>query len=249
MRRCLLVAGLLLGQSAFADFTLVGRSTLTALNMPNQGRETLYVKKHQLRRDVIDRGRSYSYLYDLKKKELVVVDHFQRLADIHRLVADASAKPQEMTVNLAPTGRRHALQDWNCEEHGLSARLPADFGKEKVTVVFEGQVWLERKAAERKEIAPFLKAVEAEQFFVGAAMAGKPATPQAEGVNEAMRQVLGKGMVCAAEILLKYEGNGPMADLGRRMATRASIVYESISDTALADGVFAIPAGYREIRR
>jgi len=244
----LLAAGLSLCLPAHADLALLGRSTLTALNLPNQSREALYVKQHQLRRDLTDRGRAYSYIYDLKKKEIAVVDHFMRQFETHAL-ASGKANAKGMRLKLAQTGRRHELQDWNCEEYSLGASLPADLGQEKVTVTLDGEVWLERQARERKEVAPFVKSVEADDFFVGAAMPGKPANAQAQGINEVMRQVLGKGMLCAADIRLNYVGNGPMADLGRRMATKASIVYESVSDAPLQDALFAIPAGYREVRR
>jgi hypothetical protein len=122
-------------------------------------------------------------------------------------------------------------------------------GQEKVIVILGGQVWLARRASERKEVAPFVRAIDAEDFFVGASVPGKPVNAQAKGVNEAMRQVLRKGMLCAADIQLKYEGSGPMADLGRRMATKASIVYEAVSNEPLKDEVFDYPAGYRELRR
>lgn len=245
----LLALGLLGAVSARADLTLVGRSTMTALNMPNQGQEALFVKKHWMRRDLTDRGRSYTYLYDLKKRQIAVVDHFLRQAEIHSLSGDGVGKPKAMRLELTPTGRRHDLQDWDCEEHALDSSLPAELGQEKVNVILAGQVWLARKARERREIAPFIKAVDADDFFVGAAMPGKPANSQARGINEVMRKVLAKGMLCAADIQLKYEGNGPMADLGRRMATRASIVYDSVSATPLRDELFNLPAGYREVRR
>lgn len=245
----LLLAGALFSQVAVADFTLYGRSTLTALNMPNQGKEVLYVKKSLMRRDLTDRGRSYSFLYDLKKNEIAVVDHFQRQVERHPLVSGKAAKPVALKLTLDATGRKHDMQDWDCEEHSLLASMPSELGQEKVTVIVEGQVWLERKTKLRKEIDPFVKAVEADDFFVGAAMPGKPANAQAQGINEVMRQVLGKGMVCAAQIQLKYEGSGPMADLARRMATKASLVYESISEEPLLDGVFVAPADYREVRR
>jgi hypothetical protein len=247
--RLLLVAALSFSTAALADFNLVGRSTLTALNLANQGREALYVKKHLMRRDLIDRGRSYSYLYDLKKKELAVVDHFMRQVEVHTLAAGKDGKAGAPRVNLAATGRRHTLSDWNCEEHTLEARLPGEMGQEKVTVVLTGLVWLERKAGERKEVAPFVQAVQADDFFVGAALPGKPGNSQALELNEVLRQVLLKGMLCAAEIRLDYEGTGPMADLGRRMATKASIVYESLSDQPIKDDLFAIPVGYRETKR
>ena len=244
-----LVLGLLFAHGAQADLALIGRSTMTALNTPNQGREALFVKKTMMRRDLTNRGRSYSYLYDLKKKEVAVIDHFLRQIEVHALVGNKTGTNKNLRLKLTPTGRKHALQDWNCEEHNLDASLPADLGQEKVTVVLTGLVWLESKAGERKEIAPFVKAVEADDFFVGASLPGKAATAQAVGINEVMRQVLGKGMLCAADIELKYEGNGPMANLGRRMASKASIVYEAISDDPLKDEMFAYPAGYREIRR
>lgn len=247
--RLLFAAGLSLCLPAHADLALIGRSTLTALNLPNQSREALYVKRHQLRRDLTDRGRAYSYIYDLKKKEIAVVDHFMRQFETQALTSDKAGNAKALRLKLAQTGRKHDLQDWNCEEYALDASLPAELGQEKVTVTLDGQVWLERRARERKEVAPFVKSVEADDFFVGAAMPGKPANAQAQGINEVMRQVLGKGMLCAADIRLNYIGDGPMADLGRRMATKASIVYESVSDAPLQDALFDIPAGYREVRR
>lgn len=244
--RPLLIAGLLFAPAVHADLTLIGRSTLTALNMPSQGREALYVKKHLLRRDVTERGRSYSYLYDLKKKEVIVVDHFQRLIDRRALASGKAGKNNVLSLDLKATGRKHDLQGWNCEEYSLDASLPGEMGQEKVTLVLDGEVWLERRPSERKELAPFVKAVATEDFFVGSALPGQAANAQAQGINEAMRQVLGKGMLCAADIRLKYEGNGPMADLGRRMATKASIVYETVSEEPVKDEMFDPPAGYRE---
>lgn len=251
-----LIAGLLaaallsLSASAAADFTLLGRSTLSAMNMPNTGKESLLVKKQRLRRDLTDRGRLYTYLYDLARGELTLVDHFLRQAETHTL--NNARKPpavKDLRLELATTGRWHTLQDWNCEEYRLEAEMPGEMGQERVKVLLIGQVWLERRASERKELAPFLKAVAAEDFFIGAATPGKALSTQAQGINEAIRRVLGKGMLCAAEIDIKYEGDGPMADLGRRMATRMSIVYETLSDQELKDELFEIPAGYRVVRR
>ncbi|TCJ14704.1 hypothetical protein EZJ19_08950 [Parasulfuritortus cantonensis] len=241
----LLAVALLFAPAVQADLTLVGRSTQTSLNLTNQGREALYVKKNMMRRDVTERGRSYSYLYDLAKKEVTVIDHFQRLVERHTLATRAAGKNAGPRVDLKPTGRSHALADWNCVEYDLNARLPADTGKEKMTLVLGGQVWLERRVSERREVAPFIKAVDADDFFVGSATPGQPGNAQSQGINEVMRQVLFKGMLCAAEIQLNYEGDGPMADLGRRMATHAGIVYDSVSDAAIGDEMFAIPAGYR----
>lgn len=245
-RNCLsLVIALLYGVPACADLTLIGRSSLGALNMANQGREALYIKQHQMRRDLVDRGRSYSYLYDLKNKELVLIDHMLRQARVHDLGQHPAAKPDRLKLALNATGRKHTLQGWYCEEHDMTASLPAMLGQEAVTVILSGQVWLDRKTQQRRQVTPFIKSVEVDDFFIGAAMPGQPANAQARGINEVMRQVLGKGMLCAAEVGIKYAGSGPMADLGRRMATKASLVYETVASDALKIELFRIPDGYQ----
>lgn len=251
MRLRLLSAALLIvaAPPAPADLTMTGHSTLTALNMPNQGREAIYVKDQRLRRDVTQRGRSYSILYDLKKREVLTVDHFQRQVERQALTAGQAVQARVVKLALETTGRKHALQDWTCEEHRLSASLPGQMGQEKVTLQVDGEIWLERRTGDRKELQPFIKAVAADDFFVGTALPGQPDNGQAQALNEVLRKVLAKGMLCAAEIRLDYQGSGPMADLGRRMATKASIVYEAISDKALADDLFEAPANYRLIAR
>lgn len=238
--------------TACADFTLSGRSTLSTMNLPNTGKEALYVRKGYLRRDITDRGRTYSYLYDLRRRELTVVDHFRRLAEVHPLAATTAkkkARVQDLKLSMTPTGRAHALVDWNCEEHDMEAATPAEIGDEKVTLQIAGKVWLARKIPQHREIEPFIKAVQADDFFLGASTPGQATSSQARGINETLREVLERGMLCAADIQLRYEGSGPLADLGRRMATRLNVVYENLSDAPLADATFDVPAGYQVTRR
>lgn len=234
-----------------ADLTLNGFSQVSALNRPNRSQEALYLKKDRLRRDLTERGRSYSYLYNLKQREVVFIDHLFRQAEVRKIDAPNSkggeaAKP--LKLELAPTGRKHELTPWECQEHQLKASLPGQVGQESVTVHLDGQVWLAPNARETRTLEPFVKALPAQDLFIGVPSQGRAAPTQVQGVNEVLRRVLPRGMLCAFEIQVDYEGAGPMANLARRMSTRVSLVYETIVTDDLKDELFEIPAGYQVSR-
>lgn len=234
-----------------ADLTLNGFSQVSALNRPNRSQEALYLKKDRLRRDLTERGRSYTYLYDLKQRELTFIDHLFRQAEVRRFETGeqkGATKGRDLKLDLTPTGRKHDLTPWECVEHQLKASLPGNMGQEQVVVNLDGQVWLAPNTREQRHIDPFIKSIPAQDLFIGVPTQGRAAATQVQGVNEVLRRILPKGMLCAFEIQVDYEGDGPMANLARRMATRVSLVYERVSETALKDELFEIPAGYQVSR-
>jgi hypothetical protein len=234
-----------------ADLTLNGFSQVSALNRPNRSQEVLYLKKDRLRRDLTERGRSYTYLYDLKQRELTFIDHLFRQAEVRRLEGGeqkVAPKGKDLKVELTPTGRKHELTPWECVEYRVKASLPGSMGQEQVVVNLDGQVWLAPNTREQRQIDPFIKSIPAQDLFIGVPNQGHAATTQVQGVNEVLRRILPKGMLCAFDIQVDYEGDGPMANLARRMSTRLSLVYERISETVLKDDLFDIPPGYQVTR-
>jgi hypothetical protein len=245
-----LILGLAAIATAHADITLKGRSGLVALNMPNLGQEALYLKRDRLRRDLTDRGRNYSFLYDLTRREVTYIDHAMRQATTRNLAAVAKGQEgsavREMKLKLTPTGRKQGLGPWTCVEHDIDASLPAEMAnKEQVLILLTGRLWIAPKTKEQQAFDPFIKSIQAQDFFIGATAQGRVETAQTQGVKEVLRRVLPRGMLCAADFQLSYEGNGPMANLGRRMATRMSIVYNTYSADPLEDSLFEIPQNYR----
>lgn len=239
-----------LNLTAAADVSLVGRSSMTVMNMPNQGREALYVHKRLLRRDLMERGRAYSYLYDLGKRELAVLDHSLRQATIHTLALPAGnarmrAETKGLSLEVKPVGHLIALQHLQCEEHTLKASMPTLMGQERATIHLGGQVWLARQAEEYKEFKPFVQGLEANDFFMGIPESAQSGESQAHMVNAVMRRLGPMGLVCAAEVQVNYSGDGPMARMGSRMATRLTLTFESINTQTLAEAAFEIPANYR----
>lgn len=234
--------------ASYADITLHGRSGIISLNRPSLGQETLYIRNQQMRRDVNHQGRALTYLYDIARRELVVIDHAMRQATRQALApAPAAARARGrnddgVRVELSPTGEQRPLQHWACAEQRLTARMPANLGEEAATVVLEGTVWLAAKTREQAEFDRFLRALGNENFFLGAP---NLAAAQTLTLSETLRRILPRGVLCAADVEMRYEGSGRLAELGRRMPTRASLAWDRFSTEAVDPTLFAIPEGYR----
>lgn len=250
----LLLLGLLAALPARADLSMVGRSTVVGMGMQGVGQEGLWLKKTRIRRDLIDRGKAYSHLYNLDTREITVINHSLRQADVYamntlsREAGSAKVSAQDVTLEIAPTGQRRALQNWSCDEHRLHLSMPAEVGGEKLKFELDGQVWLARNTREQGETAAFVRAAQASDVFMSVPAMAKASPAQAQGISEAFRRIAPMGLLCSLDVSLNYEGTGRMAELSRKMASRISVNYERYGSDPLKDEYFDIPSSYRVIR-
>ncbi|MDP2432947.1 MAG: hypothetical protein Q8O33_13055 [Pseudomonadota bacterium] len=253
VRLCLGLATLLLTGSAAADLTLNGRSTVMSMNMPSTSQERVYLKKDWLRRDQLDRGKAYTYIYDLNGHDISALDHSQRQLRVYAMNAlantpEAKVSHQELKLGLDATGQKHTLGTWNCAEHKLDASMPAELGPEKVLLRLDGKVWLARNTREQKDLQAFFKAMDTPDFLIGIPGLQKSSPAHIRALGEVLRRLFSQGMVCAIDVELKYEGGGRMAELARRMGSRLNLVYESVTTDPVPDEFFKVPPGYQQVR-
>jgi hypothetical protein len=250
----LALAGLFAAQTATADLSMTGRSTVVAMGMQGNGQEGIWLHGSQIRRDMIDRGKAYSHLYDLKKHEITVIDHSLRQATVYMMAAlnqqtDAKISGKDLKLDLTPTGRKHHLQKWSCAEYDIAAAMPAEVGGEKVSFTLNGTVWLARDTAEQKEVAAFINAAQSPDFFMGIPALTKSSPAQARGMSEIVRRMAPMGLLCAVDVKTKYEGTGRMAALSNKLDSRISLTYEQYGSAPLKGDVFDIPNGYKVVRQ
>jgi hypothetical protein len=250
----LVSASIFVALPAAADLSMTGRSTVVAMGMQGNGQEGVWLRGTQIRRDMIDRGKAYSHFYDLKKHEITVIDHSQRLALVYAMAAlnlqtDATISSKDLKLDLTPTGRKHLLQKWNCAEHNIAAAMPAEVGGEKVSFTLNGTVWLARDTPEQKEVAAFVQAAQSPNFFMGIPALAKSSPAQARGMSEIVRRMAPMGLLCAVDVKTKYEGTGRMAALSNKLDSRISLTYEQYGSAPLRADVFDIPNGYRVERK
>jgi hypothetical protein len=250
----LALAGVFAALPANADLSMTGRSTVVAMGMQGNGQEGIWLHGSQVRRDMIDRGKAYSHLYDLKKHEITVIDHSQRQATVYMMAAlnqqtDAKISSKDLKLDLTPTSRKHNLQKWNCAEYKIAAAMPAEVGGEKVSFTLNGTVWLARDTAEQKEVAAFIDAAQSPDFFMGIPALAKSSPAQARGMSEIVRRMAPMGLLCAVDVKTKYEGTGRMAALSNKLDSRISLTYQQYGSAPLKADVFDIPSGYKVVRQ
>jgi hypothetical protein len=238
---------------AHADLSMVGRSTVEAMGMQGVGQEGLWLKHTRIRRDLIDRGKAYSHIYNLDTREITVINHSLRQADVFPMKAlsreaDAKVASKDVKLEITPTGQTRPLQKWTCEEYKLHISIPAEVGGEKLALDMDGDVWIAKGTKEQEETAAFVKAARSPDLFMGVPAMAKASPEQARGISEAFRRVAPMGLLCSLDVNLKYEGSGRMAELSRKMASRISVVYDRYGTAPLKDEYFEIPPGYRVIR-
>lgn len=252
MRLFFVIPGLalLLPVLAHADLVLNGRSTVTAMGMQGAGVEKFWLSQSLIRRDMVDRGKAYSNIFDLKAREVTVLDHSLRQATIYathslKEQTDAAVDSKAIKLDVKPTGRTHNLQKWRCAEHDMNLSMPAEIGGEKLTFEMKGQVWLARNTKEQKEIAGILRLMQNPDFFLGIPALAKASPVQARGISEAIRRVAPMGLLCSVDVALNYDGAGRVATLSRKLASRLSLTFDDYSVEAVPKESFDIPGGYR----
>ena len=244
----------LLAPPTYADLTMNGRSSVAAMGMQGSGQEKVWLDKTLMRRDMTDRGKAYSNLYDFKAKEITIVDHSLRQATVYGMTSlkqqtDASVDSKAVKVEVRPTGRTHTLQKWPCTEHTLSMGMPAEIGGEKLNFEMQGTIWLARNTTEQSETAAILKLMQDPDFFMGVPALAKSSPVQARGISEAIRRVAPMGLLCSVDVALKYEGTGRIAALSSKLASRISLTFDDYRTENIPKGIFEIPAGYHTVRQ
>lgn len=250
----------LLGLSAIcsslaqADLTLNGRSTVVAMGMQGTGKEKVWLSNTLIRRDMVDRGKAYSNIFDLKAREVTILDHSLRQATVYATGSlkdqtDAWVDSKAIKLEVKPTGRTHILQRWPCVEHTITLAMPAEIGGEKLSFEMEGTVWLARNVLEQRETVAVLRLMQDPDFFLGIPALAKASPVQARGISEAIRRLAPMGLLCSVDVALNYEGTGRVATLSRKMASRISLTFDDYSGEPIPKGTFDVPAGYRTVRQ
>ncbi len=243
----LLLAGACLAPpAAQADLVLNGYSAAGPLST----QERIWIRDGQLRRDFVDRGRAYTQLFDLVRHQIVVLDHASRMVettDLKTLEAgtEVDAPSSGLKMTLTPTGETRPLRHWTCVAHTFVASMPARLGGEDTVFHLQGKVWVASGTPEQAAVKQMVELARQKDFFLGVPAAVKATPAQSRMLSELIRTLAPRGLPCAGELDARYEGNGPMANLARRLPARLSLTIQDFSDAPIKPEMFVVPPGYR----
>lgn len=237
-----------------ADLLLQGHSVIGSFGMPMSSQEQIWIRDTSLRRDFMDRGRAYTHLFDLTRKQAVIIDHFTRIAEVHDLGTldartEASAPASGLKLKFEPTGNSRPLLNWTCKEHAIAASMPARLGNEETIFQLKGTVWVASGVAEEAAIKGLVSEAKKPDFFLGLPAMANVTPAHARMMSELIRKLATKGLPCAGELEGSYEGTGPLVNLARKMPSKISVTFQKFSSDAIGQDMFMIPAGYQQMQK
>lgn len=237
-----------------ADLVLSGHSVTSAFNMPLSSQEQLWIRNTSLRRDFMDRGRAYTHLFDLARKQAVIIDHFSRTAELHDLGTldartEASAPASGLKLKFEPTGNARPLQNWTCKEYAIEASMPARLGNEVTVFHLKGAIWVASGMPEEASIKDLVNESKKPGFFLGIPAMANVTPAHSRMMSEVIRKLASKGLPCAGEVEGSYEGSGPLVNLARKMPSKFSVTFQKFSSDPIKPDMFTIPAGYYQVQK
>ncbi len=254
-----LVRGLALGAAlalttvpARADLALAGHSVIDAFGTPLSSQERVWVRGTAVRRDFTDRGRAITHLFDLATRQAMIVDHFTRTAEVHDLTAldaatEASAPVVRLKLSFEPTGATRPLQKWTCREHALEASVPTRLGNEETLFHLTGRIWLAQDVPEQAAVRELVEATARPGFFLAVPAVARIAPAYAQVMSEILRKLAPRGLPCGGEVAGRHEGNGPLANLARKLPSKVSLEFREFSAEPVKAELFILPASYQKV--
>jgi Domain of unknown function (DUF4412) len=243
----LLLAGV---TPAAADVTIKASSSGKAMGYDADGITTTYIKGGLMRSDVEVRGKSLSTILDVDKKQMIIINHQKKLAEVFDLGQTAPSMKELDSgthVEMKATGKSRSVVGLNCDEYAMKVSVATQpVEGETVNVVVSGPVCLSGSAPGVADYRAFYTAVAEKGLFFGDPRSAKAQPGQAHGMTELYHKMASAGIGLATDLAISFEGSGMMASIMERMGKLAfGSEVRSISTDSLPASTFEIPAGYK----
>jgi hypothetical protein len=258
MKRVLLVSilGVGLAWPAYADVTLKQTTSGKGLGMSGTTPAVTYIKGNKMRTDSTVGDRTQSMIFDLDAQKLYMFDSRKKEADVYDMATFAkevssSVDTANMKVSMTPNGQTKQIARQTAAGYDLEVSVPAAMGGNKdmqMTMTLSGPTWIVKGAPGTQDYVNFYKAAVEKGWIFSDPRAAKGQPGQAKAMAEMYRQLAEAGGIAyETDMNMKMGGaSGPMAGLFARMGNISfSTKVDAVETGALADELFAPPAGYK----
>ena len=252
-----------------ADVTVTSTMTVegTAPGMAGGGmspKMVIRIKGLKARSDVDVGGQTQTSITDLAARQIVVLQHAQKTAQVYDSGSLPAAKPgaaPKIDASSKPTGRSREIDGVPCDEYAIRMSMPmADFTgsanlppqaaemMKDVRMVISGSIWAAKSGPGVSDFVTFQKA--ASDANIGAAFGAVVPGMQSGGLERLLKSLAGMpGIPYLTELQMNVEGTGPMMDAMKQMGTmKIRNAVTSVSTDPIRDDQFQIPAGYTTVK-
>jgi hypothetical protein len=243
-----------------ADVTIKQTTTGKGLGMSGTMAGTAYIKGMKMRSDVVTGDTTRTTIFDLDGHKMYSFDSKKKEADVWDMAAFASELSKSvdssaMKTSLKPNGQTKQLAGQTAAGFDLEISMPASMAGSKelsMLVTMTGPTWIVKNAPGTPDFLRFYKAAAEKGWVLSDPRAAKGAPGQARAMTEMYRQLAEAGGVpYETDIQIKMSSNGggsgnPLGGLLARMGNMSTATtVQSVETGALADDLFAPPAGYK----
>lgn len=258
MKRAFVAGILALGVAvpAYADVTLKQTTTGKGMGMSGTSPAVTYIKGSKMRTDTVIGDRTQSMIFDLDAQKMYMFDSRKKEADVYDMAAfskeiSSSVDTANMKVSMKPNGQTKDIAGQTATGYDLEVSVPAGLGGNKdmaIVMTLAGPTWIVKGAPGTADYVGFYKAAVEKGWIFSDPRAAKGQPGQAKAMAEMYRQLAEAGGIAyETEMQMKMGGmSGPMAGLFAKMGNMSfSTKVDAVETGALADDLFAPPAGYK----
>ncbi len=237
-----------------ADVTIKQTTSGKGLGMSGTTTGTTYIKGAKMRTDMVTGDTVRSTVFDLDTQKMYSFDSKKKEADVYdlgTLQADLAknADVAGITATITPNRQTKSIGGQKATGYDMAVSVPTTMagGDMSMTVKLTGPVWIVKGAPGSADWANFYKQAATKGFIFGDPRAAKGSPGQTKAMVEMYRKMaeLG-GIAYETETSITLEGDGPMASLMAKMGSVSSTTtVTDVNVDALADALFAVPAGYK----
>jgi hypothetical protein len=241
-----------------ADVTLKQMVTGKGLGVSGQTTSTTFIKGNKMRSESQIGDRTQTTVFDLDAQKMFIFDSKKKEADVWDMAAfsaelSKSVDVSGMKVSLKPNGQTKQIAGQTATGYDMDISLPAAMAGNKdmqMLVTMTGPTWIVKDAPGTADYMRFYKAAAEKGWVFSDPRAAKGSPGQARAMTEMYKQLADAGGIAYEtdmQIKMSSAGGGnPLGGLLARMGNMtAATTMQSVETGALADDLFAPPAGYK----
>ena len=258
-----LVLAMAVALPASADVTIKMTTGGKGMGMSASTTGTTYIKGNKMRSELQMGNRTQTTIFDLDAQKMYIFESGKKEADVWDMAEfgkqiGMNIDAENMKASITPNGQKKPFGNLAAEGYDMAVSVPATMGNSKdmkMTVTLSGPVWIVKDAPGAAEYNAFYKAAAEKGWIFGDPRAAKGQPGQAKAMAEMYRQFAEIGGIAyESDIQIKMDmsegaSGGPgglmagmLAKMGN-MSTQTKV--EDVQTGALADDLFAPPAGYK----
>jgi hypothetical protein len=243
------IVALTLTTPALADVTIKSTTSVSGGPMPMETSSVVTVKGQRARVDLTMMGQDRSIIFDLATRKVTLLDHAAKTAqvmDVPGFLQMTDQMAGGITVEkaeLTPTGQKKDIDGVSCEEYRFVMVGRMSPMGQTVTMNVTGTQWLAKGGPGLAEVLAFSAAARQAGIpsIMGLGGSGGIPIPQ----KDLARLVEANGVPYVADMQMAMTGEGDAAAVLSQMGSmKAHTAVSSVSTEPVADGRFAVPAGY-----